>query len=212
MIPVKENDHIPVCIAAALPFPPISWWKAVLQHKTIWLDRFENFQKMSYRNRYYLAGKEGKSMLSIPLQKGRNQHLAMGDMGISYAENWQKNHWRTLQTLLGNSPFFEYIDYQLFPFFDQKTPGLYHWNKAGIEWVNQFLGHPLEIKETESYIPTTTEGIIDLRDSIHPKSIIAPQAAYYQVFQSDAGFVEDCSILDLICCEGKNAINILLSP
>lgn len=210
MIPVKEQDAILPCIAAAVPFPPVSWWQAAIKAKTIWLDPFEHFQKMSYRNRYYLAGKEGKALLSLPLQKGRNQQLAMGEMQISYAENWQKNHWRTLQTQLGNSPFFEYIDYQLFPFFEEKEPGLYNWNKASIEWANQFLGHPVEIRETDRYIQNTGNNIVDLRDLIHPKSAPTPQKEYYQVFKSDAGFLPDCSILDLICCEGKNALNIIL--
>ncbi len=210
MIPVKEQDAIIPCIAAAIPFPPVSWWKVAIKAKTIWLDPFEHFQKMSYRNRYYLAGKEGKALLSLPLQKGRNQQLAMREMQISYAENWQKNHWRTLQTLLGNSPFFEYIDYQLFSFFESKEPGLYNWNKASIEWANQFLGHPIEIRETDRYIQNTGSNLIDLRDLIHPKSDSPPQKEYYQVFKSDAGFLPDCSILDLICCEGKNALNILL--
>lgn len=209
MTAVTGHDSIIPCIAAAIPFPPLSWWQAALKEKTVWLDPFEHFQKMSYRNRYYLAGKEGKALLSIPLLKGRNQHAAMREMQISYAENWQKNHWRTLQTLLGNSPFFEYIDYQLFPFFDTKTNSLYDWNKASIEWANRFLGHPLELRETSSYIPNIDGSIRDLRATIHPKSDPGPQKEYYQVFKSDAGFVADCSILDLICCEGKNAINIL---
>lgn len=212
MTAVTEHDSIIPCIAAAIPFPPLSWWRAALKEKTVWLDPFEHFQKMSYRNRYYLAGKEGKAMLSIPLLKGRNQHAAMREMQISYAENWQKNHWRTLQTLLGNSPFFEYIDYQLFPFFDTKANSLYDWNKASIEWANRFLGNPLELRETSSYIPNTNGSFRDLRETIHPKSDPGPQNEYYQVFKSDAGFVTDCSILDLICCEGKNAINILLQP
>ncbi len=210
MIPAKEQAVNPACIAAAIPFPPVSWWQAAIKAKTIWLDPFEHFQKMSYRNRYYLPGKDGKAMLSLPLEKGRNQHLAMKDMQISYAENWQKNHWRTLQTLLGNAPFFEYIDYQLFPFFEAKETSLYNWNKASIIWANQFLGNPVAIKETDRYFADSGDHIIDLRALIHPKSEPALQQEYYQVFKNDAGFIRDCSILDLICCEGKNALPILM--
>lgn len=199
------------CIAAALPFPPISWWRAALQGKIIWLDPHEHFQKMTYRNRYYLADKQGKAMLTIPLAKGRDQHLPMGAMNISFAENWQKKHWRTLRTLLGNSPFFEYIDYQLFPFFEREEDNLYQWNKASIEWANKFLGSPLEIRETLSYNSAAGADLIDLRGAIHPKTTAVDLPQYHQVFQQDSGFLADCSILDLICCEGKNAINVLLA-
>lgn len=196
-------------VASALPFPPVSWWQKAVQAGTLLLDGQEHYQKMSYRNRYYLADKKGKSLLSIPLTNGRNQRIAVDMVGISYAEDWQKIHWRTLQTLLGNAPFFEYIDYQLFPFFEKKEDSLFAWNKATILWANQFLGSPLDIKTTDSYIADYGDAVLDLRSSVQPKEEAYQGAAYYQVFSDDTGFLPDCSILDLICCEGKNAINFL---
>ncbi|HLU17902.1 MAG TPA: WbqC family protein [Edaphocola sp.] len=206
IIPAREG-----CIAAALPFPPISWWRKVLEYGTIWLDPHEPYQKMSYRNRYYLASKQGRMMLSIPLQKGRNQHAPMRETMISFAEDWQKNHWRSLQTIMGNAPFFEFIDYQLLPFFERQDLSLYDWNKSTILWANRFLGNPLRILETESYNAISPEGMGDLRQIIHPKLLDETAPHYYQVFEDSIGFIPDCSILDLICCEGKNAINILMS-
>jgi hypothetical protein len=194
------------CIAAALPFPPISWWARALKAGEIWLDPHEHIQKMTYRNRYYLASKEGKALLSIPLVKGRNQHIPMKDVGISYAEDWQKNHWRTIQTLLGNSPFFEFLDYQLFPFFKERQENLYAFNKASIEWVNHFLGKPILIHETDRFY---TEADLDLRPFSDPKQKQEGLQAYYQVFHQKNDFVADCSVLDLICCEGKRALEII---
>ncbi|RQO31316.1 hypothetical protein DBR32_04960 [Taibaiella sp. KBW10] len=196
-------------VASALPFPPVSWWQKVLKAKTLILDTQEHYQKMSYRNRYYLADKKGKSILSIPLTNGRNQRIPMNAVGISYAEHWQKTHWRTLQTLLGNAPFFEYIDYQLFPFFEKEVPLLSDWNLATIIWANHFLGNPVAISTSEAYIPEYDQDTLDLRTSTHPKDEAYIGAPYYQVFSEESGFLSDCSILDLICCEGKNAINFL---
>ncbi|HRP89848.1 MAG TPA: WbqC family protein [Edaphocola sp.] len=198
------------CLAAAIPFPSISWWKIALENGIVFLDKNEPFQKMSYRNRYYLAGKQGKMLLSIPLSKGKGQQLPMKDVQISYAEDWQKNHWKTIQSLLGNSPFFEFLDFQIQPFFENKINSLYEWNKATIEWANDFLGRPLVIKEFEKGMEL--DGILDIRELIHPKSNEgAIDISYYQVFKADIGFINDCSILDLICCEGKNALNVLKS-
>ncbi|HTO16182.1 MAG TPA: WbqC family protein [Edaphocola sp.] len=195
-------------IAAAIPFPPISWWLEAMKSEFVILDKKEPFQKMSYRNRYYLAGKQGKMLLSIPLSKGRGQHLPMEDVKISYAENWQKNHWKSIQSLLGNTPFFEYLDYQIQPFFEKEISSLFEWNKSSIVWANDFLGNPIQILESDH--ETNTDDLIDLRAIIHPKSnSTAVDIFYNQVFQPDIGFIADCSILDLICCEGKNAINIL---
>lgn len=197
-------------VAAPLPFPPISWWKEALQAPVLVLDTKEHYQKMSYRNRYYLADKKGKSILSIPLSSGRNQRVPMEEVGISYAEPWQKVHWRTIQTLLGNAPFFEYIDYQLFPFFETEMTGLCDWNVATIQWINRFLGSPLDIRFTEAYQADYGPDTLDIRTLIHPKSeAITPSEPYYQVFSEESGFLPDCSILDLICCEGKYALHFL---
>lgn len=199
-------------VAAPLPFPPVSWWQQALKAPVLILDVKEHYQKMSYRNRYYLADKKGKSLLSIPLNSGRNQRIPMQSVGISYAEPWQKVHWRTIQTLLGNAPFFEYIDYQLFPFFEEETANLCDWNIATIQWANRFLGSPLEIRLSSEYIEAYDTDTLDIRNTIHPKNIpAAAQRPYYQVFSEDAGFLPDCSILDLICCEGKYATHILNS-
>lgn len=202
-------ENIEGCVAAALPFPPISWWKKAIQCKNVYLDPYEHFQKMTFRNRYYLADKIGKSLLSIPLKNGRNQHLPMKELSISYAEDWQKNHWRTIQTLLSNSPFFEFIDFNLLPFYSSKEDNLYKWSKLSIEWANAFLEHPITILETSEYIADLGDNMLDLRTVIHPKNNNPSSDAYYQVFKNDIGFLEDCSIIDLICNEGKNAINIL---
>lgn len=195
-------------MASALPFPPISWWKKVVEIGVVYLDPQEHFEKMSFRNRYYLASKTGEMMLSLPLVKAPN-HAAMKDIQVSYAEDWQKNHWKTIQTLLGNSPFFEYIDYQLFPFFQETKSSLYEWNKASIIWANQFMGSPLTILEMENYSKNLDENVLDLRSSIHPKIVQESRATYQQVFETKTLVSSHYSILDLICCEGKNALNIL---
>jgi len=206
----QANHQYKQVVAAPLPFPPVSWWMQALKAPLLILDIKEHYQKMSYRNRYYLADKKGKSLLSIPLNNGRNQRIAMESVGISYAEPWQKVHRRTIQTVLGNAPFFEYIDYQLFPFFEQETDKLCDWNIATVQWANRFLGSPLEIQLSTEYKEMYDKDTLDIRSSIHPKNddMQLPDP-YYQVFSEDSGFLPDCSILDLICCEGKYAASIL---
>lgn len=208
---MTQTNHLyKQVVAAPLPFPPISWWMHALKAPVLILDVKEHYQKMTYRNRYYLADKKGKSLLSIPLSSGRNQRIPMDAVGIAYAEPWQKVHWRTIQTLLGNAPFFEYIDYQLSPFFEQETELLCDWNIATIQWANRFLGSPLEIRLSTEYVGQIDGETLDIRSAIQPKyEPEIPLQPYYQVFSDDSGFLPDCSILDLICCEGKYATHIL---
>ena len=196
----KENKNQ---LFPALPFPPISWWLQALDAREICILEDEPYQKAGFFNRYYLAGKQGYELLSIPVQQGRNQKTALNKVAISNAENWQKDHWRGIQTLLGKSPFFEFIDYQLAPFFTEEHTSLFAWSLSSIQWANQFLGQPIDLK------------IISGNLEDHPIAARPPQLvfkekrnlpAYYQVFKNESGFLSDCSIIDLICNEGKAAM------
>lgn len=196
------NNSPKKVLLSGLPFPPISWWQEALQYDEVLIWKNEPFQKMSYLNRYYLAGKNGHELMSIPLKSGRSQKSSLQNVEISYAENWQKNHWRGIQTLLGNAPFFEFIDYQLLDFFQEKENNLYRWSMKSINWANTFLGNAIKILEIDDL--SQENDYVDCRGKITPKSKPAlPE--YYQVFKQDTGFLTDCSILDLICCEGKAA-------
>jgi hypothetical protein len=57
------------------------------------------------------------------------------------------------------------------------------------------------------------EQVIDLRNRIMPSTIdqfSAGAIVYTQVFAQKNGFRPNMSVLDLICCEGKNAREMLL--
>ena len=114
-----------IVVTTMMPFPPASWFQLVKDADIVIFDAAEHYQKMSYRNRYYLASKEGYQLMSLPLEKGRNQRIPTSKVNISYADNWQDTHWKTIQSLYANSPFFEYLDYQLEPFFKEEIASLW---------------------------------------------------------------------------------------
>jgi hypothetical protein len=95
-------------VCPILPFPNIYWWSFALQSSKILLDEHEHFEKMSFRNRYMLAGANGVITLSIPLQEGRQQRKPMSEIKICNKTDWQKVHWRTLQSVYNRSPYFEF--------------------------------------------------------------------------------------------------------
>src|SRR5690606_5930050 len=104
-------------IASSIPFAPVSWWVWAVQHRDVVIDLAEHYQKMSYRNRYYLAGPEGKILMSIPLQSGRNQRKPVKEVAISNDTPWQSQHWKTIVSLYRRSPFFEYYEHLIEPLF-----------------------------------------------------------------------------------------------
>ena len=198
-------------ISSSMPFPPVSWWIMALEAKNIVLDTAEHYQKMSYRNRYYLTGADGKVLMSLPLQSGRNQRKAVKDVLISKDTEWQSQHWKTITSLYRRSPFFEYYEHLLQPLFEAEFDSLHAWNKAGIYRVAEVLRLNIQITETEKYISQySQDNILDIRNTFVPQANPPfPLPEYHQVFVERCGFQADCSILDLLFCEGNHAASLL---
>jgi len=187
-----------------MPFPPVSWWRQACSAQHITFDLAEHYQKMSYRNRYYLAAPAGKMLMSLPLEKGRNQRIPVQEVRLSERDVWQDNHWKTIVSLYGRAPFFEHFSHQLEPLFRQPFALLHDFNKAGIILVTQLLKLPLIFDETRQFIERYPDDITDLRHGLRPQQPAAVPE-YYQVFADRTGFQSDCSILDLLFCEGPYA-------
>lgn len=203
------TDHLKM-ISSSIPFPPVSWWIFACKDGQVEFDIAEHYQKMSFRNRYYLAAPEGKLLMSLPLEQGRNQRIPVSEVKISDRANWQSNQWKTIVSLYGRSPFFEYFEHYFKPLFEKRYERLHDWNLAGIQLINTLLKLGLSFSETKEYLKIYDENVLDLREKLKPQvePLIAAKP-YYQVFEDRIGFIADCSILDLLFCEGMHAKEFL---
>lgn len=200
----NSNHNI---VSSFLPFPNILWWVYVNEADSLCFDGCEHFQKMSYRNRYYISGSNGMIQLSIPLEQGRNQRTVMKDVRISNDSNWQTQHWRTLVSVYRRSPFFEHYEPELQLLYETRYEFLCQFNMASINWVKKQIGARFEISETEAYLKEY-ENTIDLR-TIRPgiEKKNTDDAIYYQVFADRIGFLRNLSIVDLLFSEGPAVKN-----
>lgn len=192
-------------------FPPISFYKTLIEADILKIERYEHYQKVSYRNRCYIAGPNGVILLSVPLTKGKNQRTIMKDVRISHEEKWQALHWKTLTSAYRRSPWFEYFEDGLASLYERKFDFLLDWNMACLEWAETVLGLEKPVSYTESFRKSydPAEGILDLRDALAPGKSAGELPEYTQVFGERTGFVPGLSILDLIFCEGKRALELL---
>ena len=199
-------------ISSSIPFPPVYWWIKACQSKNVVIDVAEHYQKMSYRNRYYLASPEGKTLMSLPLANGRNQRVAMQEVKLSYDTDWQSNQWKTIVSLYNRSPFFEYFEHYFKPLFEQRFETLHAFNMTGIILINKLLKLGLNIETTEAFIKSYPEEELDLRNAMKPQADPEEMGTltYYQVFEDRSGFQANCSILDLLFCEGMAARELLM--
>jgi hypothetical protein len=194
-------------------FPNISFYKTLNNHENLLIEQFEHYQKLSFRNRCYIAGPNGSILLSVPLARGKNQRTVMKDVRISYADSWQALHWKTLVSAYRRSPWFEYYEDELGALYEKEVNFLLDWNLLCLEWANKIIGVTTPVTLTEAYRKTYEPDnlITDARNLIRPteKQIEEDTVRYTQVFQDRVGFLPDLSILDLIFCEGKRSLELL---
>ena len=95
---------------------PTCYFSEIINQEHIVIEAFENYAKQTIRNRCYILGTNGPQLLNIPMQKVSGKQL-IKDIKISYAEDWQKLHWKSIQTAYGSSAFFEVLAPELEPFY-----------------------------------------------------------------------------------------------
>jgi hypothetical protein len=190
--------------------PNIATFAAIAQNDICW-EMYDNFQKQTYRNRAYICTDRGKLMLNIPIEhvgkgQGRQKYK---DIKIDYDENWQRQHWRTLETAYRTSPYFEYYEDDIAPLYHQKHPFLLDFNLKLIEVFCDFLQIDMPSLKTKTF-ELEPLGILDMRYLADAKKKAAiDQTKYVQVFGDRHGFIENASIVDLLFNEGTNALSYL---
>jgi WbqC-like protein family len=191
-------------------FPPLIFFPALYSESYVYIDIYEDYRKMSFRNRCLLAGAQGIISLSVPLLHGRNQHLPMKEVMISGAENWQARHLRSIQSAYNRSPFFEFYHDEIADLFQKSFDWLADWNIHCLNWLRKKMEWPAEILYTESAVPFRSEGIDDRRNLVMPKNYVNwNPAKYRQVFEERTGFFPNLSILDLLFNTGPRAGELL---
>lgn len=191
-------------------FPPVQYMSKIKLYDEIFIERYENFGKQSYRNRSEIMSANGVISLSIPVEKANSKTL-IRDMKIVYQTNWQKLHFKGIESAYKNSPYYEYYIDDLMPFFEKKEKFLLDFNSAILEVMLHLLKLSKPINYTEDYIRENIPGYRDMRNAIHPKAGHREEDTefiprpYRQTFSDRFPFHPNLSILDLLFNTGPEA-------
>ena len=211
-------------------FAPFSFYKISYKYSNVIFEQYETWQKMSFRNRCRIAGAEGVIDLSIPLVGGRDQKTLIKEVRIADDKLWRDRHWKTIVSCYSRSPWFDHYRDDLADLYRRPAGFLLDWNLRGFEWSMKILGMVRPVALTDEYrkVYPAGEGD-DWRGRIVPGEGAKKTASdggrdveggggngdgvprYRQVFEERTGFIPDLSILDLLFCEGKNAIRYIQS-
>jgi len=188
----------------------LDFYSCLLKADQVSIDVHENYVKQSYRNRCEIYGANGKLALIIPITRSSN--TPMKEVKIDYDQNWQKIHWKSLESSYRSSPYFEFYEDKFIHLYEQKN--IHYLVDFNMELLNIFLkllDLEIELSYTDSY-EKEIKNKLDLRSLIHPKmgtSQYYNENKYIQVFEEKMGFIPNLSIYDLVFNEGPAAVNIL---
>ena len=188
-------------------FGPIQWYQKLYRAEEVFIERCENFQKQTYRNRCIIATTNGLQALTVPVE--RNQGDLIRPLCISDHGNWRHLHWNALLSAYGESPFFDYYQDDIRPFFERRWDYLLDFNEAIREKMCELLDIQPKVKFTDSWNEECGMRS-DFRSAIRPKHPepdpdFTPKH-YYQVYEQKHGFLPNLSILDLLFNMGPESI------
>jgi len=184
--------------------PNIDYLKKIINCDDFKLELFEYFPKQTIRNHTIISTANGAMKLSIPLQGRKNKSLTK-DIKISYSEPWQKLHFKALETAYNSSPYFEFYNYLIEPFYIKKYNYLIDFNVELMRCLFKMLNISTDIKFTETF--QTINSFHDFRGD---DFMLELQDPYYQVFSDKNGFIKNLGLYDLLFNEGTQAKEYLL--
>lgn len=218
--------------------PPVSWFAGLVSGEPTFIDIGEMYQKQTIRNRCYIDSPNGSLAMTVPVDRSTFTmgKCPMKDVGISYHQDWRRQHWYALETSYFNSAFFEYLQDDFHILYNKEWHFLADFNLALIERCCNLVGIPMpEVRtETDNHSERGTthnphnastpplirtdivlggqETCLNGREASlngQGEASLNGRGAYYQVFDRKHGFLPDLSIIDLIFNMGPESILVL---
>lgn len=186
-------------------FGNVAFWNTVLlsQSDVIELDVTEKFVKQTFRNRCAILSANGKLNLTIPVIRKNGSATLMQEIEISTVENWQKDHWKAIESAYKHSPYFWYYGEPIKELIHQEETNLLKFNSKLLVQLSKWLDWEGRFVFNSQNIPIKSKE--DLRISLNNKNISTIEKPYIQVFQDKFDFQENLFVLDLLMNTGPMA-------
>lgn len=187
--------------------PPVNYVAYYMAASNPVIDLYEHWPKQTYRNRADIASPQGPYKLSVPVTK-KAHHTPVCQVGISYREDWQQNHWRAIKSFYNSSPYFLFYEPELRPFFERQYQTIDQLDLALLHKLFALLDISVPIQTSSKYLERE-EIDYDFRDFFNQKkdNVLIPE--YIQVFEDRQPFLNNLSVIDLLFNLGPEAATYL---
>ena len=156
-------------------FPPISYFKSIVNQKKILICDNTNYQKQTYRNRCTINMSGGRQNLVVPIKRSLINKSYENTI-IYNKVNWQKKHWRSIKTAYKSSPFFEYYQDDLSFIFFEKQKLLFNLNYEILIKFFDLLELSIEIQKINHI-----NDFQKLNEVLNPKNKIKIRISFFSV-------------------------------
>ncbi len=205
-------------------FPGLAYM-ALVQAADVFVmaDTFRHSRR-SMQSRGRLRTPQGWQWISVPL-KGGQRGRAIREVAVENRERWLVKHWRSFQYNYRTTPYFEYYEPQVAPFFERTWQQLGALSCASVELLHELLALPTRLVRA-SALPGRPDTVPAVLEQIEAGALMAlPEAAAHdaalvsdvEAFRFDApmyrqnfdGFEAGLSAADLVFNYGPEAAALL---
>lgn len=189
-------------------FGNIAYFQHIVAVQAPVIELKEHFVKQTVRSRCEILGPNGVQTLSIPVVKVNGNKTTMEDIEIAQ-DNWQKIHWKSMETAYASSPYFDFYEQEIQELIHTPTNKLVELNEKITQRILTWLDIPIKITHSTSFLSTESY-TNDFRTTNFNVNELLNLQNYTQVFRGKEKCEKNLSILDLIMNEGPMARNWII--
>lgn len=132
--------------------PPLNYVALLLKSPCATVEIHETFPKQTHRNRCEIMTANGIMRLSVPVVRTSGNHTPTSDITISYAERWNIQHIRAIESAYSMTPYFLYLWDDLKAILLRRHDRLIDLNSEIMHYLFTKLNISCQLQYSEDYI------------------------------------------------------------